>query len=254
MLSTAAKLAPRRRTRLDGVVVVTPSVGRPFRAPTMVRNYPILTEFGTVDRPAPAPTARHIGGTPHRGPPMRNAEFSDDAADGSCLQLRSGSSPPGVAARIARTRSSPHVAKASTSRCKAPPKPKAWQMGSSPCPGDNVGFQTAYPIKLFEYMAAAILWSHPTSRLPRDRDGAGCGSLRGPCRPHAIAKAITWLLDNLDDAAAMGRRRQAVENTYNWEVDNVASSRSTRRSETGRCTGAAGTERRGAELHQPAAR
>jgi len=74
------------------------------------------------------------------------------------------------------------------------------------------------PIKLFEYMIAAL--PIVSSDLPRLRtivQEVQCGILVEPGQPKAFAEAIQWLLEHPAEAQAMGERgRQAVLHTYNW--------------------------------------
>jgi len=80
----------------------------------------------------------------------------------------------------------------------------------------------AYPVKMFEYMAAGLPVIASDFPLWREFvEGAGCGLLVDPQDPQAIAGAMQWLLDNPEEAAAMGRRgRAAVEERYNWEAES----------------------------------
>ena len=80
------------------------------------------------------------------------------------------------------------------------------------------------PIKLFEYMAAGIPVISSDFPLWREIvDGAKCGLLVDPENTSAITAAMQWILDNPDDAEAMGARgRAAVEDTYNWEIEERA--------------------------------
>jgi len=80
----------------------------------------------------------------------------------------------------------------------------------------------SYPVKMFEYMAAGLPVIASDFPLWREIvEGAGCGLLVDPRDPRAIADAMQWILDNPDEAAAMGRRgRAAVEARYNWEAES----------------------------------
>ena len=79
----------------------------------------------------------------------------------------------------------------------------------------------AYPVKLFEYMAAGIPVVASDFPLWREIvEGAGAGLLVDPKSPAQVAEAISWLLTHEDEAAEMGRRgRQAVLDQYNWAVE-----------------------------------
>jgi glycosyltransferase involved in cell wall biosynthesis len=82
-------------------------------------------------------------------------------------------------------------------------------------------YQRAYPIKMFEYMAAGL--PVIASDFPLWRSivqGAGCGLLVDPQNPMAIRDAIERLLRNPQEAERMGARgREAVRQKYNWPVE-----------------------------------
>lgn len=78
--------------------------------------------------------------------------------------------------------------------------------------------QVSYPTKLFEYMSASIPVIVSDFPLWREIvDYAECGLLVNPLDPHEIASSIIYLLENSEEAGAMGKRgRRAVEEKYNW--------------------------------------
>jgi len=85
-------------------------------------------------------------------------------------------------------------------------------------PHPHTQFPHAYPIKMFEYMAAGIpviasdfqIWREIVSSLR-------CGILVDPLNPKHIAEAIRVLVNDPAEAESMGRRgRAAVEELYNW--------------------------------------
>lgn len=86
-------------------------------------------------------------------------------------------------------------------------------------------FKLAYPIKLFEYMAAGLPVIASDFPLWREIvEDAACGLLVNPLDPKEIAAAIRWIIENPDEAQAMGARgREAVLEKYNWaeEADEL---------------------------------
>jgi glycosyltransferase involved in cell wall biosynthesis len=79
----------------------------------------------------------------------------------------------------------------------------------------------AMPNKLFEYMSAGL--PVVASHFPRWREIVEtykCGICVDPSRPEELAAAINRLLDNPEDAAAMGRNgRRAVLERFNWSAE-----------------------------------
>jgi len=80
----------------------------------------------------------------------------------------------------------------------------------------------AYPVKLFEYMAAGI--PVIASNFPRWKEiveGNECGLTIDPLNPQEIAQAIDYLLERPDLCQKMGENgRRAVREKYNWEKES----------------------------------
>jgi glycosyltransferase involved in cell wall biosynthesis len=79
------------------------------------------------------------------------------------------------------------------------------------------------PGKLFEYMAAGLPVIASHFELWRGIvEEASCGLVVDPRSPSQIADAIQYLLENPQEAEAMGKRGQeAVLRQYNWETEGT---------------------------------
>jgi glycosyltransferase involved in cell wall biosynthesis len=79
----------------------------------------------------------------------------------------------------------------------------------------------AYPIKMFEYMSAAVPVISSDFPLWREIvEGNDCGICVDPVQPQAIAEAIDYLVQNPLRAREMGENgRRAIENKYNWPAE-----------------------------------
>jgi glycosyltransferase involved in cell wall biosynthesis len=76
-----------------------------------------------------------------------------------------------------------------------------------------------YPVKLFEYMACGLpVISSKEGESALFVKEASCGILVDPLNSHEVGEAIVWLLNNAEEAMAMGERgRKMIFEKYNWE-------------------------------------
>jgi glycosyltransferase involved in cell wall biosynthesis len=89
-------------------------------------------------------------------------------------------------------------------------------------PQPNPRYKTNYPVKLFEYMAAALpVIASKEGESAAFVEEAQCGILVDPKSTIEIADAIVWLLQHPTEAEAMGLRGQKlIFEKYNWENES----------------------------------
>jgi glycosyltransferase involved in cell wall biosynthesis len=83
-------------------------------------------------------------------------------------------------------------------------------------------YKTNYPVKMFEFMAAAlpVIASKEGESASFIRE-ANCGILVDPLNVEEISDAIIWLTTHVEEAEAMGKRGQElIFNKYNWETES----------------------------------
>jgi len=82
-------------------------------------------------------------------------------------------------------------------------------------------YYESYPTKLFEYMAMGIPVIASDFPLYRQIvEEERCGVCVNPESPSEIAQAVQWLLENPEQAEAMGERgRRATIEKYNWDQE-----------------------------------
>ncbi len=231
MASTIEALAARL---LSGVVVVTPSIAERFarhsKQVVMVRNfaipeqYPPLAEIPWEERD---PAVIFLGSmSRNRG--IRELVEAIELVPASLnprLRLLGPFSMTDLPAELeklpgwARTENLGEI-KDRERIGKILSKVRAGLVTLYPIPQ----LMVAYPVKIFEYMAAGIpIIASDFPLWRRIIDGAGCGLLVNPLEPREIAAAIEYILIHPDEAEAMGKNgRMAMETEFNWAHEEGA--------------------------------
>lgn len=209
------------------IVVATPAIGRNISdAVVLVQNFPLLNELSfarpTSHKSRP-PAFAYIGGITAIRSALEMVEAIGRLSDENVrLQMGGSITPASLEARVkamdgwSRVDFHGWVGREKARDILA--NVRAGLVLFHPVPNHV----RAQPNKLFEYMAAGLPLIASDFPLWREIvDGAGCGLLVNPEDPVAIAEAMQWILDNPDEAEAMGRRgRAAVEERFNWEAES----------------------------------
>lgn len=209
---------------LDGVVTVTPTIQRRFThvKNVLVRNFPKLDLF-LNNKPALAKEyviyvgdIRMIRGAKEMVLAMQNANDLD-------LKLKLGGRiyPNDFRKELLQIDKAGRVEFLGwVSHYKIPEV-----LGKALCGlvvlHPSGGYEEAFPVKLFEYMASGI--PVIASDFPVWRkiiEEADCGLMVNPKKPEEIAKAINYLNENPDEANRLGENgRKAAKEYYSWEQE-----------------------------------
>lgn len=211
---------------LDAVVVATEGIAEKFQRlnPVVVHNYPNL---GMLPTPSSVPCERkekvlvYVGGISKiRGAfeMVRALEYLD-RFDNLRLDLIGKFEPSELAQELQRL---PGYQRVRFFGWLQPPEVyehlKKVDIGLA-CLHPEPRFTIAWPVKLFEYMAAGL--PVVASNFPLWREiveGNRCGICVDPLDPKEIAQAIEYLLTHPEEARRMGENgRRAVLEKYNWE-------------------------------------
>ena len=213
----------------DGVVAATPTISARFPAEKTitVQNFPILDEL-RVPKAIPfskrQPSVVYVGGiTAARGAleMVQALELVPEDRDVRLLlggRFMSDELEKKMCALSGWSRVVPYGWVGRDSVAELLGNAQAGLVLLHPTPN----YIDALPVKMFEYMAAGIPVVASDFPLWREIiEEACCGLLVDPLNPNDIAVAIGWILDNPQEAAAMGRRgREAVELKYSWESES----------------------------------
>jgi glycosyltransferase involved in cell wall biosynthesis len=222
-----ARLEAACAGRLDAVV--SPSLEALERLqPHQPRAVP-LPNYPRLDALAPAAdwddrlrAACYVGGVTR----VRGAcELVDAMAHADAeLYVAGAISPPALARELERSAGWPRVRYLGrVEHARVPELLARVKVGLIPLhPIGN--YVDAYPVKLFEYMAAGLpVIATDVPRWRQVLEAHDCGVCVAPRSPRLLAEAITALLDDDERARAMGERaRRAAVEHYSWETQAVA--------------------------------
>jgi glycosyltransferase involved in cell wall biosynthesis len=211
----------------DGIVAATPTIAARFPKTKTVTvcNFPLLEEFSAVGTTYAQRPFRvcYIGGLQEARGLFDMIEAAGRVRGGAArsVQLAGRFSS---AREEAQSRARPAWAqvdylgwldRASIARLLANVRAGLVVLHSNP------SLMNAYPIKMFEYMAAGL--PVVASDFPVYReilDDGRCGLLIPAADPLALARAIEWIFVHPDEAQAMGERgRRRVATLYTWQAE-----------------------------------
>ena len=228
---TAELLEVLARLFFDRFVAATPVIGRkfPHNRTVVVQNFPLLDEIHSATKPerqkGAAATALYLGNVfPNRGlggivkalgmlPASSNLRltvagmFTPASYQQQLAKLPGWSRVDFVGWRD-RNEVADLLSRAGVGLVLFHPRPE---------------HQTAYPNKLFEYMAAGLPVIASDFPLWRSIiETADCGLLVDPLDPSAICSALTRLMDNPQQADQLGANGvRAIRDRFNWQREAV---------------------------------
>ncbi len=231
--SHAASLAQRVLLPRLAVVLAEESYAADYPwlgDPTVVRNMPLVDELLSISdsqSESPTPTLGYMGSiSPERGSTITLQALGILRAQG----LRCGLELIGPLANHSHAvELCEQAERLGLDRVNITgwlPAQEAWRQIAGCRVGlallqNRPNFVRSFPTKMFEYMAMGL--PVLVSDFPLYRqvvESTGCGLCVDPGSPRAIAAALGRLLENPQEAQAMGRRgRRAVVGRYRWDEE-----------------------------------
>ena len=208
------------------VVVIPEQLPRfPARNTVLVANFPKLDEF-------PKPSSQFANDTPltfvyvggisiARGALQMVHAAGEIREQGASVSLLGPFTTPGLESRLSSMPAWDHVDYQGVASREQVTKALSDSYAGLVLLHPSPQYKTAYPVKLFEYMASGL--PVIASDLPLMRKIVNehrCGLLVDPIDLGAIVESMKWLLAHPEEARAMGLRgRLAVETMYNWKPE-----------------------------------
>jgi len=213
----------------SGLIVATPFLKDRFercnRNVAVIANYPLIDEFSAVRDPENCADSSLVDSFIYVGMRITAARGAKEMVEavgllkeGAQLDLVGEFDPPELQKTLAglagwrRVKVHGFLGRDEISRAIS--RSTAGLVTLHPEPN----YLTAFPVKLFEYMAAGI--PVIASDFPACREiveQAGCGLLVDPLNPKEIANAMRFLQENPDEAREMGERgRTSILGKMNW--------------------------------------
>ena len=208
----------------EHIIVAEPVIAKYFppSKTTLIRNFPIVSQFPepTVDYQQRSKNVIYVGLLSHPRGAVEMAEAAKIAKASEHFKMifAGDFSPPSLRDQIVNNYPVEYI------QWMEFPKLIHLMMDSRvgmiiPHPIER--YNTNYPIKLFEYMAASMpVIASKFGESARFIQEAQSGVVVDPLNPKEVAGAIHWLLGHSPEAAEMGRRgRQFVKEKWNWETE-----------------------------------
>ena len=211
----------------DAVVAATPTIAARFPTAKTITlaNYPMLEEFPAVveapydERPFQVCYVGQLSKARGLLDMIDSAEQVPGGAAARSLLLAgeflSDAEEAEARARVGwqRTDYLGWINRAGIARLMARARAGLVVLHPNPC------FIDAYPIKMFEYMAAGLPVVASDFPLYREiLDDGRCGCLIPPADPVALARAVEWIFGHPNEAREMGERgRRRAEEAYTWQ-------------------------------------